>query len=434
MTAENFLGELPAGWQSRRLRTLGSFSKGFGGSKEDNCEAGVPVVRYGDLYTTFDTVITRPVAYVDDDVSARYATLRFGTLVLTASGEDPEEIGKAALSQLSGRVVVGGDAILFSPDAEIDGLFLSYALQSAPLRAQKAMRSTGFTVVHITAGRLKTLMLPCPSIERQRAIADFLDRETAKIDVLIEKQNELIDLLRERRGALILRGVIGADAVLRKSATLGWTSDVPVRWSVQPVSYVADVTLGKMVTSSQPSPQSDLRPYLRAANVQPDGQTAFDDLNEMWFTPTEAAELTIRRGDVVVVEGGQGGFGRAAWVREDLPGVGFQNSINRLRPRASDGRYLAYSLIAVRATGFMHAYCDTVSMPHLTSEKLSRIRLAIPPLHAQREIADHLDRETAKIDALIAKAQEFVELARERRAALITAAVTGQIDVTQKAA
>lgn len=314
------------------------------------------------------------------------------------------------------------------------GRFLDYALQSALLTGATALVCSTATIPHFTAEKVAAFLVPAPPLPEQRAIADFLDRETAKIDALIEKQNELIDLLRERRGALILRGVIGADAVLRKSATLGWTSDVPVRWSVQPVSYVADVTLGKMVTSSQPSPQSDLRPYLRAANVQPDGQTAFDDLNEMWFTPTEAAELTIRRGDVVVVEGGQGGFGRAAWVREDLPGVGFQNSINRLRPRASDGRYLAYSLIAVRATGFMHAYCDTVSMPHLTSEKLSRIRLAIPPLHAQREIADHLDRETAKIDALIAKAQEFVELARERRAALITAAVTGQIDVTQKAA
>jgi len=98
------MGQIPAHWAARRLRTLGTFSKGFGGSKEDNREAGIPVVRYGDLYTTFDTVITKPVAYVDEETAERYATLHTGTLVLTASGEDPGEIGKASLSQLPGQL------------------------------------------------------------------------------------------------------------------------------------------------------------------------------------------------------------------------------------------------------------------------------------------------------------------------------------------
>lgn len=196
---------------------------------------------------------------------------------------------------------------------------------------------------------------------------------------------------------------------------------------------LAKITLGKMVTPVPPSPEAVRAPYLRAANVQPDGVSAFDELSEMWFTPKELSSLDLLPGDVVVVEGGQGGFGRAAYVREGLPGVGFQNSINRLRPEANDGRFLTYVLLAIRSTGYMHAYCDTVSMPHLTAEKLGRLRIAAPPADEQRAIADSLDRQMSSIDDLIAKANQFIGLARESRSALITAAVTGQLDIGEAA-
>lgn len=99
---------------------------------------------------------------------------------------------------------VGGDTILFAPHgAEVLPRYLAYALESRPLKALKAIRSTGFTVVHISAGKLKTLPIPLPPLADQRAIADFLDRETAQIDTLIAEQQRLIDLLRERRTAVL---------------------------------------------------------------------------------------------------------------------------------------------------------------------------------------------------------------------------------------
>src|SRR5699024_5429957 len=89
----------------------------------------------------------------------------------------------------------------------------------------------------------------------------------------------------------------------------------------------------------------------------------------------------------------------------------------------------AYFLIMARAKGFIEVYCNVVSMPHLTAEKLQALPVVIPPAAEQRAIADHLDEQTAKIDDLIDETERFIELARERRSALITAAVTGQIDV-----
>ena len=208
---------------------------------------------------------------------------------------------------------------------------------------------------------------------------------------------------------------------------------LPGGWLVGQVKNAATVTLGKMLQSKD-SGSDVCAPYLRAANVQPDGVLVLDDVNEMWFGDEELEKLSIRAGDVVVVEGGQGGFGRAAYVDEDLPGWGFQNSINRLRPTGDfDGRFIAFYLIALRASGFIRAYCNVVSMPHLTAEKLARIPMPLPSLEEQRAIADHLDRETARIDTLIEESQRFIELARERRSALITAAVTGQTYVLESA-
>lgn len=124
----------------------------------------------------------------------------------------------------------------------------------------------------------------------------------------------------------------------------------------------------------------------------------------MWFGATELKGLDLRAGDVVVVEGGQGGFGRAALMKDDLPGVGFQNSINRIRAnKGVDPRFLTYCLLSARTAGYLHAYCDGASMPHLTAEKLGRLRLPTPGLADQIAVADFLDNETAKIDALIEK-------------------------------
>ncbi|WP_150253397.1 restriction endonuclease subunit S [Nocardiopsis deserti] len=170
---------------------------------------------------------------------------------------------------------------------------------------------------------------------------------------------------------------------------------------------------------------NDVRaPYMRAANVQPDGVLALADMKEMWFSESELEHLSIHRGDVVVVEGGQGGFGRAAYVNQDLPGWGFQNSINRLRPvRDFDGRFISFYLTALRASGFIHAYSNVVSMPHLTAEKLARIPIPLPPVEVQRAIADYLTSETSRIDTLIEEQHRLIEILHERRAAVISHAV-----------
>lgn len=187
-----------------------------------------------------------------------------------------------------------------------------------------------------------------------------------------------------------------------------------------PVGVVADVTLGKMLQPRPNKPQDVLRPYLRAAHVQPNGVLDLGvELKEMWFAVDELDGLGIRAGDVLVVEGGA--VGRSTYIASDMPGVGFQNALLRVRPRKtkSDGRYLNYSLQSAVLSGEVATFCDSVSIPHFTAEKVARFRVPYHDIDIQKRIADYLDRETGEIDAMLAKMDELTETLEERRISMI---------------
>ncbi|WP_435594695.1 hypothetical protein [Tsukamurella tyrosinosolvens] len=173
-----------------------------------------------------------------------------------------------------------------------------------------------------------------------------------------------------------------------------------------------------MLQTERKKDDDELRPYLRAAHVQPNGVLDFSvEPHEMWFTRHECEQLDLREGDAVVVEGGVGGYGRAAYVPWDLPGIGFQNSILRLRGHsAADGRYLAHALVAARNSGQIEMACLNAAMPHFTAEKLARFRVPFHDSGERERIADYLDRETGEIDAMLGRLEELAEHLQLRKA------------------
>ena len=185
-----------------------------------------------------------------------------------------------------------------------------------------------------------------------------------------------------------------------------------------PLKYVATITLGKML-QNDPSSSHDVElPYVRAASIGQDGKLRYNDAKTMWFKPNEVETLSLLKGDVLVVEGGD--VGRSIVLSQDEPGWGFQNSINRVRPfPGNDGRFLQYQIEHLRACGYLRLICDAVSFHHLTAEKLATVQVRIPTSVQQQRIADYLDIETAKIDHLIAKQRELISLSEDRLSAFI---------------
>ena len=270
-----------------------------------------------------------------------------------------------------------------------------------------------------------------PSLSEQRAIAAFLDSETGRIDTFIEKKERQIELLQEKRAALISHTVTkGLDPdVKMKDSGVEWLGEVPDEWSSTAVKRHFDIQLGKML---QNKPDSDelLVPYTKALHVLW-GKVEINDLPEMWANTFEIQQYGIKEGDLLVCEGGE--VGRAGIVKSPPKQCIIQNALHRVRAKnSSDLRYLLYVLYAVNSSTWFDVLCNKATIAHFTREKFSDLNIPVPSLPEQRAIAAFLDRKTGHIDTLTTKVRESISKLREYRTALISAAVTGKIDVRQE--
>lgn len=284
----------------------------------------------------------------------------------------------------------------------VSGRWLYYWATTIPFD----LYSTDTALPSMTSSVLGRIKAPLVPHVQQCAIADYLDRETGEIDAMLAKLDELAETLVQRRKQAIQSSV-------RSSRSIG-------------IGLMLEVKLGKMLQTKPKSPADRLQPYLRAAHIQPGGRLNLGvDTKEMYFSELEAEALSLRAGDAVIVEGGAG-FGRTAYLAEDMPDWGFQNSIIRLRGASADTRYAVYALQAALDSGEIARACNVATFAHFTAEKVEGFRIPYHGTDKHQRIADRLDDVTGRIDTMHAKIDKLKALLVERRAALITDVVTGR--------
>ena len=204
-----WLGDVPEHWETARLGSLGRFSKGNGGTKEDEVSAGVPCIRYGDIYTSHKYFITASRAYIEPEKTSQYTPLRFGDILFAGSGETIEEIGKSAVNLIKEPSYSGGDVIIFRPTVRMNAEFTGYATDSPAAQLQKSVMGRGFTVMHIYGNQLKNLQLAIPPIHEQANIVEHISQGTGRIDNAASQAHRQIDLMNEYRTRLIADVVTG---------------------------------------------------------------------------------------------------------------------------------------------------------------------------------------------------------------------------------
>lgn len=271
------------------------------------------------------------------------------------------------------------------------------------------------TVDSVRRWMLADMPFVLPPLDEQRAIADYLDQETAQIDALVAKQEEFIRLLRERRVAEITSGVEGQepDTVLRRHVV-----NLRQGWSPNAESFPADGITEWGILKVGCSTGGVFRPEENKklpAEVQP------------------RPEHVIRRREIVLSRSNTSELvGSAAVVSDDFPRLMLSDLNYGLTTAATlDPQFAVYALMTRRARAELasRAKGTSPSMQKLAQRDVLDIPLWVPSLGEQRAIVNYINEQTSRIDALIAKAEEHIALAKERRSALITAAVTGQIDV-----
>lgn len=270
-------------------------------------------------------------------------------------------------------------------------------------------------------------VLPLPPSTEQAAIATFLDRETAKIDALIAEQEKLIALLAEKRQATISHAVtrgLDPDASMKNSGVV-WLGEVPAHWVVGALGYLASIETGSTPDRGEPSYWNGSIPWLKTGEINWAPIRQAEEFITEAGLANSAAKLA-KPGTLLMAMYGQGVTrGRVALLEieatynQACAAIRFGSRI-----LSQFGRYF-----------FMAAYEHVRDLGNETSQMnlgaglIAKIRLPIPPLEEQQAVVVALDHVTAEFDLLVAESERAVALLKERRSALIAAAVTGQIDV-----
>lgn len=420
MSGAALLGAIPPHWSMKPLWLIGRLLKGSGGSKADVVEYGVPCVRYGDLYTTHNNFIDHARTYLDPERANDYTPIEFGDVLFAASGETIEEIGKSAVNLLHGARC-GGDLVILRPTAPAVPRFLGYATDAAPVAAQKSLAGRGTTVKHIYPDELREVLVAVPPIREQQAIADFLDRETARLDALVTAKRRVLDLLAEKRKAIVATAVMrGLDskAELRDTG-VPWLGEIPAHWEVERTRWLFRERDVRSVSGEE-----EMLTVSHLTGVTPRSEK---DVN-MFEAETNEGYKLCEPGDLAIntLWAWMGAMGTAPVKGMVSPAYNVYEPGPRLAPAYIDA-LVRLPVFASEVTRYSKGVWS--SRLRLYPEGFFEVYLPVPPHKEQRAIIEHIARETAKLDAVRAATERTILLLKERRSALIAAAVTGQLDV-----
>lgn len=271
-----------------------------------------------------------------------------------------------------------------------------------------------------------------PPIHQQRAIADYLDRETAQINALISTKEQLAVLLAEKRHALINRSVsrgLEPNVPLRNSG-IPWLGEIPAHWKVTRLKFAGRIQTGLALGKRYQARSVVEYPYLRVANVQ-DGFLDLSDVKTVFVPEQEARSCLLSKGDVLMNEGGDADkLGRGAvWTGEIAPCL-HQNHVFAVRARDISPAWLALWISSDYAKAYFESRSkQSTNLASISATNLMEIPLLQPPEKEQSAIVDAVHNDIRKIDAMFSAIEDTVNLFKERRSAHIAAAVTGLIDV-----
>jgi type I restriction enzyme, S subunit len=337
----------------------------------------------------------------------------------------------AAIENPPDNLIVSTGFAVVRPSPELDRHFCKYAIREPEFLGEVERRSVGVSYPAINASDLGDIRIPLPPLPVQRAIADFLDRETARLDALVAAKERWLELLAEKRRALITRAVsrgLNPAAPLRDSG-LPWLGQIPAHWQTVRVKFFSHIYYG---LSQPPEYQPEGLPFLRATNVKrglisSEGLVFVDEV-----ALPDSRVVRLQAGDIIVVRSGAY-TGDSALVTLEWNGAvaGYDMVIRIYKHAIPD--FVSHALLCQY---ILEAQIDPLrqraAQPHLNAEELGDVAVILPPLAEQRAIVAHISAETAKLDAMRAATERTIGLLKERRATLIAAAVTGKVEAARQ--
>lgn len=429
-----WLGDVPSHWDLMRLKwTVAGCYNGIWGDEADGGLDDLVCVRVADFDRTgFRVSLDQPTLRRVTQRERKYRLLQRNDLLLEKSGGGETQLVGAVVEYNQDTPAVCSNFVARMPVREgHDARFLTYFhayLYSGRVNQRSVKQTTG--IQNLDSGAYLSEVVGLPLIPEQRVIATFLDRETARIDALIAKKQRLIELLQEKRAALISHAVTrGLDpAAPLKDSGIDWLGQIPAHWAINRLRRVCRrVTDGAHIS---PDASSDDFPFVSTVDIA----NGSIDFAGCLRTSDECYAYLVRtgckpfEGDVLFSKDGTVGRTAVVDVERDFV-VASSLVIITPKSKALDSRFLNYWLNNDLLQQDVVLQMAGSALRRISVEKVGRLPVALPGLQEQREIAGYLDVQTKALDILVDKAQSAMDRLAEYRASLIAHAVTGKIDV-----
>lgn len=344
------------------------------------------------------------------------------------------ENGNIAIAEnLTGGRGFGSSELFVLRPTRVLGKFLFYSLQSPLFKQEGEASMTGAGgLKRVSPDLLRQYRLCHPNEATQQSIADYLDRETARLDALIAVKERLLALLAEKRQALITRAVTcGLDPnVPLHDSGIPWLGMIPKHWERTRIKLVAEVRGGLTLGKAYGETKLVEYPYLRVANVQ-DGHLNLLEITMVEVPQSEARLYELRKGDVLMNEGGDADkLGRGCIWEGDIDPCLHQNHVFAVRPTKVTSAWLdLWTSSDVAKAYFESRARQSTNLASISATNIKEHPLPLPPEGEQLDIVRYVRKALVRIDAVRFATNASIALLKERRSALIAAAVTGQIPI-----
>ncbi|QOW52493.1 MULTISPECIES: restriction endonuclease subunit S [Acinetobacter] len=431
-----WLGEIPRHWDSKPLKYLCTYND----EVLPETTAKDAEIQYIDIgsVSAVDGISKIEIMIFKDAPSRARRIVRDGDVIVSTVRTYLEAI--APINNPPENLIVSTGFAVIRPNQYLYKSFASYCLRAKGFIKEVVARSVGVSYPAINSSDLVNITIPSIEYVEQVKIANFLDHETAQIDSLIAKQEKLIELLKEKRQAVISHAVTkGLDPnVPMKDSGVAWLGEVPEHWDVSKFAYLKQVLTDYTANGSF----ADLK-----ANVQYLDEPSFARLVRLTdlrkdLANTDGVWVNKKSYEYLKKSALYGGefllanVGAYAGLFYQMP---FDKGYASLAPNMFMAKFnqskvsrefMAYVGQSIPVSSQLRLSATASSaQPKLNKDDFKAVRFVYPGLKEQQKIVDYLDQELKQIDILLKKQEQAISLMQERRTALISAAVTGKIDV-----
>lgn len=419
-----WLGEIPSHWTVTALKRYTKITDGSHHSPKIEIE-GFPFVSVTDVgINNINFVDAKKITENDYSRLVKEGCKpAVNDVLLTKDGT----IGRACIVTVEmPDFVILSSLGLITPNTEISSQFLYHYLVSGINVDQMNSVIHGSALKRMTINKINDLIFTFPDFYEQVKIANFLDHETAKIDTLIAKQEKLIELLKEKRQAVISHAVTEGlnPNVPMKDSGVEWLGQVPEHWVTTSLSKLSLIKRGSGYQNiSMEIDGNECIPMLRISDMHEISPSLIVKNNEV-------IRYLVEDGDILFA-----GTGATAGISMVVPKEcnGWVHSYNSIKIKANlkkvNTRYLQLFLTSDYVKKTFDSSFVGSAQPFIDTSNLGNLKLVLPPINEQNEIYKYLIEIMSSINELILKAELAIQLMQERRTALISAAVTGKIDV-----